>query len=58
MNPSTNENFDFYLSQTNKIKPQMMKKIDMVNLIRANRTNEINELLMDISQENFEENGI
>ena len=55
-NQNTNDNFDFYLSQTNKIKPKNPKKIDILHLIRSNRIQELNELLMDISQEDFEEN--
>lgn len=54
--PITNDNFDFYLSQTNKIKPKSLKKIDIIHLIRSNRVAELNELLKDISQEDFEEN--
>ena len=30
--PITNDNFDFYLSQTNKIKPKSLKKIDIIHL--------------------------
>ena len=55
-NQNTNDNFDFYLSQTNKIKPKNLKKIDIIHLIRSNRIQELNELLMDISQEDSEEN--
>ena len=52
------ENFDFYLSQTNKIKPKQVRQMDVVHLIRRNKINEFNEVVNDLSQENFEENGI
>ena len=47
------ENFDFFLSQTNKIKPKNVRKMDIVHLIRSNNTSELNDLLKDISHENF-----
>ena len=50
------ENFDFFLSQTNKIKPKTVRRMDIVHLIRSNNIVELNELLRDISQENFDEN--
>ena len=50
------ENFDFFLSQTNKVKPKNVRKMDIVHLIRTNNTSELNDLLKDISHENFDEN--
>ncbi len=50
------ETFDFFLSQTNKIKPKTVRRMDIVHLIRSNNIEELNELLRDISQENFDEN--
>ena len=50
------ETFDFFLSQTNKIKPKTVRRMDIVHLIRSNNIVELNELLRDISQENFDEN--
>ena len=55
-NVFNNEQFDFVLSGTNRIKPKTLKKVDIQNLIRANRLSELNELLRDLSGENFEEN--
>ena len=50
------DEFDFHLSQTNKIKPKTLKNIDIIHLIRQNNLPELNNVLNDLSQENFEEN--
>ena len=55
-NKIQNEEFDFHLSQTNKIKPKSLKNIDIIHLIRQNNLPELNNVLNDLSQENFEEN--
>ena len=55
-NKIQNDEFDFHLSQTNKIKPKSLKNIDIIHLIRQNNLPELNNVLNDLSQENFEEN--
>ena len=55
-NKIQNDEFDFHLSQTNKIKPKSLKNIDIIHLIRQNNLPELNNILNDLSQENFEEN--
>ena len=56
LNNIQNDEFDFHLSQTNKIKPKSLKNIDIIHLIRQNNLPELNNILNDLSQENFEEN--
>ena len=56
VNKIQNDEFDFHLSQTNKIKPKLLKNIDIIHLIRQNNLPELNNVLNDLSQENFEEN--
>ena len=57
MNPNINtDDFNFSLNQKNKITPRLIKRIDIMQLIRTNNTSELNAILNDLSQENFSEN--
>ena len=57
MNPINNTGeFTFNLNQKNKITPRQLKKVDIMQLIRTNNTSELNAILNDLSQENFNEN--
>ena len=47
------ETFDFFLSQTNKIKSKKVRRMDIIHLIRSNNIDELNDLLRDIAQENL-----
>ena len=57
-NPSNNHynDFAFTLGQVNKIKPKQLLKLDIIHLIRSNNIPELNNVLNDLSQENFAEN--
>lgn len=48
--------FEFHLGQVNQIKPKQLKKIDIVHLIRTNNIPELNDVLTNLSQEDFKEN--
>ena len=48
--------FAFHLGQVNKIKPKMLRKLDIIQLIRSNNIPELKTVLHDLSQENFAEN--
>lgn len=50
------ENFNFSLTHNNRVKPRDIRRIDLLGLINQNRTDEINDILSSIAQENFEEN--
>lgn len=50
--------FEFNLSQTNRIKPRQIDKINVKTMIRNKEIDKINEVINDLSQENFDENGI
>lgn len=52
----SSEGFSFFLSQTNKIKPKQVNKMNIIHLIRSNNIPELNSLMNDLSQENFSEN--
>ena len=41
------ETFDFFLSQTNKIKSKKVRRMDIIHLIRSNNIDELNDLLRD-----------
>jgi len=47
------ETFDFFLSQTNKIKSKKVRRMDIIQIIRSNNIDELNDLLRDIAQENL-----
>ena len=50
------EEFNFNLSQKNRITPRQLNRVDIMHLIRTNNIPELNSLLNDLSQEKFEEN--
>ena len=51
-----NNPLSFNLGQINKIKPKLLKKLDIINLVRTNNIPELKQVLYDLSQENFAEN--
>ena len=56
MNSKNNsEGFNFSLNQNNKITPRQLRRVDIMHLIRTNNIPELNAILNDLSQENFEE---
>ena len=50
------EEFNFNLSQKNRITPRQLNRMDIMQLIRTNNIPELNSVLNDLSQEQFEEN--
>ena len=50
-------NFDFYLSQANNIKPKEMDRLNIKNLLKNGQFDDVNKIIEDYSQENFEQNG-
>jgi hypothetical protein len=52
------EIFEFSLSQTNKIRPKQLDKINVKNMIKTRDYEKLTNVIDDLSQENFEENGI
>ena len=50
------EEFNFNLSQKNRITPRQLNRVDVMQLIRTNNIPEINSILNDLSQEKFDEN--
>jgi hypothetical protein len=49
--------FDFNLSQVNKVKPRILDKINIKNMLNKGQNDEVEQIIEDFSQENFEENG-
>ena len=50
------EEFNFNLSQKNRITPRQLNRVDIMQLIRTNNIPELNSILNDLSQEKFDEN--
>ena len=50
------EEFNFNLSQKNRITPRQLNRVDIMHLIRTNNISELNSILNDLSQEKFDEN--
>ena len=55
-NNNNTEGFNFSLNQKNKVTPRQLKRVDIMQLIRTNNTSELNAIINDLSQENFNEN--
>ncbi len=49
--------FEFNLSQVNKVKPKQVEKINVKSMINKGQFEDVNRVIEDFSQENFEENG-
>ena len=50
------EEFNFNLSQKNRITPRQLNRVDIMHLIKTKYIPELNSLLNDLSKEKFEEN--
>ena len=48
--------FNFTLSQKNRITPRQLNRTDIMQLMRTNNIPELNSILNDLSQEKFDEN--
>ena len=55
---NSEEIFEFSLSQTNKIRPKQLDKINVKNMIKNKEYEKLTNVIDDLSRENFQENGI
>ena len=53
---NNSEEFNFNLTQKNRITPRQLNRTDIMQLIRTNNIPELNSILNDLSQEKFDEN--
>ena len=56
MDNNNSSEFKFSLNQKNQITPRQLNRVDIMQLIRTNNIPELNSILNDLSQEQFEEN--
>ena len=49
--------FYFHLSQRNKIRPKNLNEMDIIHLVKTNNVQDLDDLIYNLSQEDFQENG-